>query len=126
MHASAGKETKEKLKALKEAYFTHQQVGASEAAYRVTWCLKMKDSNIACTFVITDFPKNGSVFYKRVKDDHKDPVEDNLEGDVSEHKDDDLRSKNLQSKKKVKIDGKSGTFTESITKDMILSWMLSS
>ena len=53
LHASAGKEAREKLKALKEAYIGHRQVGASEAAYKVNPCLKMKDSNIACIFIVT-------------------------------------------------------------------------
>ena len=62
LHASAGKEAREKLKALKDAYLSHRQVGLSEAVYEVNPSLRMKDSNISCLFVMTGFPKNRSVF----------------------------------------------------------------
>merc|ERR1711884_542142 len=58
LHASAGKTAKEKLKALKEAYLSHRQVGASEAVYKIIPSFKLKDSNITCVFVATGFPKN--------------------------------------------------------------------
>jgi hypothetical protein len=66
LHASAGKEVKEKLRALKEAYIGHRQIGAAEAAYKVNPSLKMKDSNISTLFVITGFPKNRSVFWQKM------------------------------------------------------------
>ena len=58
LSANAGKEAKVKLKALREAYLTHRQVGASEAAYRAIPAMKMKDSNLSCVFVTTGFPNN--------------------------------------------------------------------
>ena len=86
LHTAAGKETKEKLRALKEAYISHRQVGGSEAAYKVNPSLWMKDSNITCTFDVSGFPKNRSVFYRRVKDDEEDangnvPDEEEMEED---------------------------------------------
>ena len=75
---NAGKEAKEKLKALREAYLTHRQVGASEAAYRAIPALKMKDSNISCIFVTTGFPNNRSVFFKKLKDEFDNEFENDF------------------------------------------------
>ena len=62
---SAAKENaKEKLKKLKLAYFTHRQVGASEAVYRILPNLKLKDSNITCIFVMTGFPEKSFFIFQ--------------------------------------------------------------
>ena len=81
LHATAGKTAKEKLKALKEAYLTHRQVGASEAVYKILPSLRLKDSNIACIFVATGFPKNRSNLYTKVTDN---PTEDQDDGNDQE------------------------------------------
>ena len=67
--ATSDKDTSEKLKALKTAYLTHRQMGASEAVYRVVPNMRLKDSNITCTFVNSGFPQNRSSFFKKMKDD---------------------------------------------------------
>ena len=114
LHASAGKEAREKLKALKEAYIGHRQVGASEAAYKVNPGLKMKDSNIACIFVVTGFPKNRSTFYRKVKDTVEEEIGEDFEGDESESEDE-MEEEELPTSKVVKIEGRQGTYKESIT-----------
>ena len=66
--APANMETKETLKQLKLSYFTHRQIGASEAVYRIIQGMKLKDSNITCIFLPTGFPENRSVFLRKVSD----------------------------------------------------------
>ena len=80
LNATADKDLKEKLKALKMAYLTHRQMGASEAAYRVIPNMKLKDSNITCTFVTTGFPENKSAFYRKVSDETNE-VEETADAD---------------------------------------------
>ena len=83
LNATADKDLKEKLKALKMAYLTHRQMGASEAAYRVIPNMKLKDSNITCTFVTTGFPENRSAFYRKVSDETNE-VEETADADGEE------------------------------------------
>ena len=88
-------EAKEKLRALKTAYLTHRQIGASEAVYRVISSMRLKDSNITCIFVASGFPENRSVFYKKINDepncDHPDHqiVSENEDEDEDEDGDED-------------------------------------
>ena len=121
---NAGKEAKEKLKALREAYLTHRQVGASEAAYRAIPAMKMKDSNISCIFVTTGFPNNRSVFFKKLKDEFDDEFENYLEtenemeqGDEGSDSESEEQSEHQKPppRKKLKIDGRPGLYEESIT-----------
>ena len=37
--------------------------------------MKLKDSNITCTFVSTGFPENRSMFYRKVGEDTEDPID---------------------------------------------------
>ena len=108
---SAAKENaKEKLKKLKLAYFTHRQVGASEAVYRILPNLKLKDSNITCIFVMTGFPENRSSFFKKVGEQNENSEVENLDVDS----DDDFEDNEIQ-KKTVKVEGREGNFHEQIT-----------
>ena len=114
---NAGKETKEKLKALKEAYLTHRQVGASEAVYKVIPSMKLKDSNISCFFVNSGFPHKRSLFYKKIKEEYDDeymPEEEEEYVDDSESEDEFEEQKPPPSKR-FKIEGRPGTFEESMT-----------
>ena len=114
--ANAGKTTKEKLKALKEAYLTHRQVGASEAAYKVISSLRLKDSNISCIFVVTGFPQNRSRFFRKVKDDQEEFEEyENEQDDADSESDDDMEQVKPPVLNKCKIEGREGTFQESTT-----------
>ena len=111
--ATAGQETKERLKALKEAYISHRQIGASEAAYKVTPHLRLKDSNISCIFVVTGFLKNRSVFFRKVQDDTDEDVE--FEDEISESVSDEESEPQLPSKsKRFKIQNRPGTYTEAV------------
>ena len=114
--ANAGKTTKEKLKALKEAYLTHRQVGASEAAYKVISSLRLKDSNISCIFVVTGFPQNRSRFFRKVQDDQEEFEEyENEQIDADSESDDDMEQERPPVLNKCKIEGREGTYQESIT-----------
>ena len=96
----------EKLRALKSAYFTNRQMGASEAVYRVIPNLKLKDSNITCIFVATGFPENRSAFYRKVGHDIKEILDDESEI-VEAHEE--------TSEESVAIEGDAGKFQKSIT-----------
>ena len=116
--AAAGKTAKEKLKALKEAYLTHRQVGLSEAAYKIIPSLCLKKSNISCIFVATGFPSNRSKFFKRLPDDPDKENEDLIEQDKDESDaefEDYTDEEKPLSSKTCKIEGREGTYQESTT-----------
>jgi hypothetical protein len=109
---SAAKENaKEKLKKLKLAYFTHRQVGASEAVYRILPNMRLKDSNIACIFVMTGFPENRSSFFEKVGEQNENAEVENLDIDSD---DDDFEDVEIQ-RRSVKVEGREGNFKEQIT-----------
>ena len=116
LFSTAGKETKERLKALKDAYITHRQVGASEAVYKVLPSLRLKDSNIACLFVVTGFPGNRSRFYQKVNDEYvEDQGNDNEEEeDVDLGSDNEYEEHAPPESRTFEIDGREGTYKESI------------
>ena len=103
LHGKQHEEVKEKLKALKLTYFTHRQVGASEACYRINSGMRLKDSNIACTFVASGFPENRSVFYKKVAEDCNEETQDHqnenlIENDNEESDNDEEGEENKEDK----------------------------
>ena len=110
-------DAKEKLKALKTAYLTHRQIGASEAVYRINPGMKLKDSNITCTFVASGFPENRSAFYRKVHDQEDEKLDEILINDESEDDGDDEEedetppSNNLQ----VEIEGRMGKYRKAIS-----------
>ena len=114
LKATAGKETKERLKALKECYLTHRQVGASEAAYKVNPSLRLKDSNITCVFVMTGFPEKRSHFFKKVSNEDDD---DNFpeNGDDDSDSDEEFEQQKPPASKRIKIEGRSGMYQQSVT-----------
>ena len=60
--------------------------------------------------------QNRSIFYKKVKDDQDDEQEHNLKGDDDSGGDEeDNEEQEPPGSKRVKIDGRAGTYTESIT-----------
>ena len=113
LYNAAGKETKEKLRVLKDAYITHRQVGASEAAYKINPNMRLKDSNISCIFVVTGFPQKRSRFYKWVKDDDFEEEQEIVEDEFDD--DEDLEEQALPPAKTVKIEGRPGEYIESIS-----------
>ena len=73
---TATKDAEVRLRALKTAYLTHRQLGASEAVYRILPGMRLKESNIACIFVTTGFPDNRSAFYKKISDGPIEVIDD--------------------------------------------------
>ena len=117
LKATETEEARERLKALKNAYLSHRQIGASEAVYRILPGMYLKKSNISCKFVATGFPQNRSLFYRKVSDE---PDEDshNLDRDVEEDEveDDEVEDTVTSFKKElVSIDGRSGKYKAGIT-----------
>merc|ERR1712051_778686 len=105
----ASSDAKEKLRALAKAYLTHRQIGASEAVYRINPGMKLKDSNIACTFVASGFPENRSAFYRKVQDQedeklHEIPI--NYDNEDNEEVDEVPSLNNRQ----VEIEGRMGKY----------------
>lgn len=109
LKTSAGKETKAKLKALKESHLTHRQVGASEATYKVIPSLKLKDSNISRVFVMTGFPEKRSYFFKKMRDEGDNDNEPEKEDSDS---DEDVEK---PSHKSIKIEGRPSMYKQSVT-----------
>ena len=106
LDASADKDVIGKLRALQKAFFTHRQMGASEAVYRIIPNMKLKDSNISCIFVATGFPENRSLFFRKVGDD-----ENEIQDDESEHVELDEEITNDS----VTIEGCTGKYKKSTT-----------
>ena len=114
MRGTAGNRTTEVLKALKETYLTHRQVGASEAAYKINRNLKLKDSNIAWVFVMTGFPEKRSYFFTKVNDVENDNNDREKDGSDSENDEETVEQKPPPSTT-VKIDGRPGLYKQSVT-----------
>ena len=128
LREKANEDTNEKLKALKLAYFTHRQVGSSEAVYRILPGMRLKDSNISCIFVPSGFPENRSDFYRRVKEEDIEEVEDSNEvieeeeGENDDGDDPDPSAVREEDQDKqvfdgqiiVEIEGREGKFKKSI------------
>ena len=75
---------KQRLNDVKRIYFTHRQISASEAVYRLLPTLKLKDSNLKTKFVTTGLPENRSVmFLPKIKED--DDEDEDEETDDNEH-----------------------------------------
>ena len=116
----ADETVKEKLRALKITYLTHQQIGASEAVYRVIHSMKLKDSNITCIFVSSGFPENRSCFYRKVSDstdekfhyEEEKQEEDDDDHDEDENEGEDPYSTNVLSEQ---IEGRAGNYQKSIS-----------
>ena len=130
LREKANEDANEKLKALRLAYFTHRQVGASEAVYRIFPGMRLKDSNVTCIFVPSGFPENRSEFYRRVKEGDVEEVEDSNdvieeeEVEVDENDDDpdpsavreeDRDQQVCDGQIPVEIEGREGKFEKSIT-----------
>ena len=72
----ADKPLKEKLHALKFTYFTHRQIGASEAVYRIMPDMHLADSNCKVLFLPNGFPHKRSTSFRQTRKEDVD--EDNL------------------------------------------------
>ena len=112
-------DAKEKLKALKTAYLTHRQIGASEAVYRINPSMLLKDSNIVAIFVNSGFPENRSEFYRKVCDDLVEELEDEelLDSDDEEAKEnnENKQGKLSSTNPKIEIDGRVGKYQKAIS-----------
>ena len=63
---------KERLKAVKNTFLTHRQIGEAEAYYRLIPSLHLSGSNCATLYIHTGFLQNRSVFLKAIsKEDAK-------------------------------------------------------
>ena len=102
-------EARERLKALRDAYLSHRQIGASEAVYRVLSGMNLKRSNISCVFVSTGFPQNRSHFYRKVSDEPNEDFND-LDSDGEEDEDDQTSFK----EELVHIAGRTGKYKAAI------------
>ena len=114
---NATKDAAVRLRALKTAYLTHRQLGASEAVYRVLPGMRLKDSNIACTFVTTGFPDNRSAFYKKCSDGPNQEIDDtDSDNDEDETEDsDDRKEVHTSSGMPIQIEGRTGMYTAATT-----------
>ncbi len=112
LKTSKGMSNTDVLKALKAAYISKRQIGAAEAVYRINQGMKLKDSNVKCTFVATGFPQNRWTMFRKVHDDDEDDAEAEMvpEGEIEE------QVKPLRNEGPViEIPGRSGKFRETTT-----------
>ena len=78
----------ERLHFLKRIYFTHRQVSASEAVYRLLPGLNLTVSNIKAVFISTGFPHNRSTFMKKLDNEANFPLDhsdDECDGENDTH-----------------------------------------
>ena len=109
--AASYNETKEqKMKALKKAYLTHRQVGASEAVIRAIRSMRLKDSNIACKWLSSGFPENRYISFRKVKDS-------NVEEEYEFSGDEDIEGEDEEDYNPlaVRIKNKQGVFQQAIS-----------
>ena len=66
----------ERLNIIKRAYFTHRQVSAAEAVYRLTPGMSLKASSIKSKFVATGYPENRSNFFDKIASENDAIVDD--------------------------------------------------
>ena len=81
----------EQLTYLKKVYFTHKQVGVSEATYRLLNGLSLTKSSLSNIFVATGFPQNRSAFYRSVSNEQQsepEPGEEQQESHFEDTSDD--------------------------------------
>ena len=62
---SAGKETKERLYALRDAYLSHRQVGLSKAVYKVNQSLRLKESTLLVSLWAPGFLRIAQSFLEK-------------------------------------------------------------
>lgn len=78
----------ERLNHLKKTYFTHRQVCASEAVYRLFRGLKMRGSSVKTTFVSSGLPENRAAFLTKVDEENDDFTYDSDKSDSDEEETD--------------------------------------
>ena len=66
--ACKGKERKDQLKCIVNAFLKYRVMGEMEAFYRVMPHLHLSESNLKCVFVATGFPENRSKFLIKIKE----------------------------------------------------------
>ena len=97
--ACKGKERKDQLKCIVNAFLKYRVMGEMEAFYRVMPHLHLSESNLKCVFVATGFPENRSKFLMKMKDkliDEDDDEESMLKQGI------------------VTVPGKEGTYKQKI------------
>ncbi len=108
LKASKGLSNTEVMKSLKSAYISKRQIGASEAIYRINSAMKLKDSNLKCTFVATGFPENRWTMFRKLPEEEEEQVildpEDGEQADTVHTHDG-----------TIEIPGRTGKFQETIT-----------
>ena len=119
----------EQLKALKTAWLTHRQIGASETIVRLMPGFHLTESNIGCVWVATGYPENRSSFFKKISDKNlkkKDKVEIDIDTvleqvlDYYSENEDELDEENNAEEEaahteNIKLADRQGTFRQAIT-----------
>ena len=98
----------ERLNNVKRAYFTHRQVSAAEAVYRLNQGMHLSQSNVKTRFVATGFEENRSSFFQKIKDTNDDEIEN--EGENDGDFDDNAKIDNNGNAKVFTLPGREGQF----------------
>ena len=106
--ACKGRERKEQMKFLAQAFMTSRQTGEFEAYYRIFPHLHLSESNLKCKFVATGFPSNRSQFARKVRDNDGKPINEDDEGEN--------KAENEESPQNmIYIPGREGTYQRKVT-----------
>ena len=109
----------EKLRFLKIAYLTHRQIGQPEAIYRLFPHMRLTDSSITTIFVQSSTPEQRQHFFRKIVDKNTEDFTDDLkvteENDDNDDNENHQDSQNKHSSKGVKIEGKEGSFQQTLS-----------
>ena len=114
MKESKGCDNLERLNKVKRAYFTHRQVSAAEAVYRLIPGLSLKASNVKSKFLATGYAENRSQFFKRFGNKNDDIIDEENEEDD----DDDIDEEDIEDNigtpigNYINIPGREGKFKQ--------------
>ena len=103
---SKGCDDLERLNNIKRAYFTHRQVSAAEAVYRLTDGMSLSASSVKSKFVATGFHENRSGFYRKINGPSDDVINDYDDVDIDMECDQNFEEKSSS----INIPGREGKF----------------
>ena len=102
---SKGCSNLERVNCMKRAYFTHRQVSASEAIYRLNRAMHLTKSNVESKFLSTGYPENRSQFFTKMGNKNDDMMDDGEEEDMEADDNLDIEDVNY-----IDIPGREGKF----------------
>ena len=72
----------ERIDYLKKAYLTHREICTSEAVYRISRGLHLRESNLKTVFIDSGFPQERSNLLRRVREDENEDSEEDIDDNL--------------------------------------------